>query len=229
MNLATNDALTMPGTQKSSSVNAGHKLKNKAQAKPPGALAEWQQTGGTRPDCGKGKPLHDATIQQHAPTGDIAGVSSSESSPSGLTTVMLRNLPNRYTRAMLLEMLDEEGFGGQYDFVYLPIDFKTHNGLGYAFVDLSLPVHAERLRTHFEGFSRWCMQSDKICTVSWSHPEQQGMSAHINRYRNSPIMHISVSDEWKPVVFQAGQRVPFPPPTKKLRIPHVRQLPRGDV
>jgi hypothetical protein len=34
-----------------------------------------------------------------------------------------------------------------------------------------------------------------------------------------------VADEWKPVVFCDGQRVRFPPPTRKLRIPHVRQLP----
>lgn len=199
--------------------NSGRQLKNKAQPKQPVVAVERPAPGG------KGKAMHDAQVV----TDTMMDRTSSAGSHGGLTTVMLRNLPNRYTRAMLLEMLDEEGFAGKYDFVYLPIDFKTHNGLGYAFVDLSLPEHAERLRTHFTGFSRWCMQSDKICTVSWSHPEQQGLSAHINRYRNSPIMHGTVSDDWKPVVFSGGQRVPFPPPTRKLRIPHVRQLPRGDL
>ncbi|CAE7873848.1 ML5 [Symbiodinium sp. KB8] len=33
------------------------------------------------------------------------------------TTVMLRNLPNNYTRDMLLELLDERGMEGRYDFV----------------------------------------------------------------------------------------------------------------
>jgi hypothetical protein len=146
-------------------------------------------------------------------------------SEQSMTTVMLRNLPNRYTRSMLLTMLDEEGFEGKYDFVYLPIDFKTHSGLGYAFVDLNLPGDAEKLRRHFEGFSRWSLQSDKICTVSWSHPEQQGLNAHIKRYRNSPVMHGSVPDDWKPVLFVAGQQALFPPPTKKLRAPHVRPAP----
>merc|ERR1719188_2087772 len=40
------------------------------------------------------------------------------------TTVMLRNIPNRYTRDMLIERLNE-GYKDQYDFVYLPIDFNS--------------------------------------------------------------------------------------------------------
>lgn len=181
------------------------------------ALAERGSAGGKRSSGGKSK----ASPAVH-------GASSVEvATDPPLTTVMLRNLPNRYTRAMLLDMLDED-FAGRYDFVYLPIDFKTHNGLGYAFVDLNSPEDAKAFRSHFEGFSRWCLQSDKICTVSWSHPAQQGLSAHVERYRNSPVMHSTVCDEWKPAVFSGGVRVPFPSPTRKLRVPHVRLVPQGE-
>jgi len=162
----------------------------------------------------------------------VADAASAEDT-SRLTTVMLRNLPNRYTRDMLLQMLDSEGFAGRYTFVYLPIDFKTHSGLGYAFVDLVAPEDALRLRERFEGFSRWAIQSDKVCSVGWSAPAQQGLHAHVDRYRNSPVMHFSVSDEWKPAVFSNGQRVPFPPSTRRLRAPNLRILPQtknvGDV
>lgn len=137
------------------------------------------------------------------------------------TTVMLRNLPNKYTRSMLLDMLDAEGFTGKFSFVYLPIDFKTHAGLGYAFVDLTSPPEAQKLRQHFEGFSRWVLSSDKVCTVSWSHPEQQGHAAHVERYRNSPVMHDSVPEDWKPVLFVDGRRVPFPVSTRKIRPPRL--------
>jgi len=151
-------------------------------------------------------------------------IASTSPGTEEFTTLMLRNLPNQYTRDMLVDMLISEGFAGRFSFVYLPIDFKTHAGLGYAFVDLVSPQDTENVRQHFEGFSRWAVRSEKIATVSWSHPEQQGLSAHVDRYRNSPVMHDCVPDSWKPALFSAGVRVPFPPPTKKLRNPHIRNL-----
>lgn len=139
---------------------------------------------------------------------------------------MLRNLPNQYTREMLLELLNSQGFAGKFHFVYLPIDFKTHAALGYAFVDLTSPYEAERVRRHFEGFSRWAVTSEKICTVSWSHQDQQGCAVHVERYRNSPVLHQSVPEAWKPALFSNGMRVQFPPPTKKLRVPRIRDIHR---
>jgi len=134
---------------------------------------------------------------------------------------MLRNLPNNYTRSMLLKLLDAEGFIGQYDFVYLPMDFKTHASLGYAFVNLVSPEQAAAFWTTFEGFSKWVVSSQKVCSVSWSCP-YQGLNAHIERYRNSPVMHEDVPDEYKPMVFEEGVRSSFPLPTKKLKAPRMR-------
>ena len=57
------------------------------------------------------------------------------------TTVMLRNMPNNYSRTMLLELLDAEGFAGQYDFLYLPMDFQSRASLGYAFINFVDPVY----------------------------------------------------------------------------------------
>lgn len=136
-------------------------------------------------------------------------------------TLMLRNLPNNYTRVMLLSLLDSEGFSGQYDFVYLPIDFKSHASLGYAFVNLSTTQAAERCWKVFEGFNKWVVPSSKVCSVNWSTPFQ-GLDAHVERYRNSPVMHEHVPDEYKPMLLSEGKRLPFPPPTKKIRAPRIR-------
>ena len=49
---------------------------------------------------------------------------------------MLRNIPNNYTRQMMLDLLDEVGLAERHNFVYMPMDFKSSAGLGYAFVNL---------------------------------------------------------------------------------------------
>jgi hypothetical protein len=137
------------------------------------------------------------------------------------TTLMFRNLPNNYTRAALLDMLDAEGFNRVYSFVYLPTDFKNFPGFGYAFVNFATHESAVRAKRHFQGYCKWSVPSQKVCEVVWSGPVQ-GLSNHTERYRNSPVMHDSVPDEYKPVVFVDGKRVKFPAPTKKIRPPRVR-------
>jgi len=149
---------------------------------------------------------------------------SEDAGTEKFTTVMLRNVPNVYNRGMLVDMLNSEGFAAKFDFLYCPIDFKTHVGLGYAFVNMTSPQEAQRMRQHFEGWSNWAVKSDKVCSVSWSRPQQQGFVTHIERYRNSPIMHESVDDEWKPALFSQGERLHFPGPTKRLRMPRIRVL-----
>jgi len=137
------------------------------------------------------------------------------------TTVMLRNLPNNYTRAMVLAMLDDEGFQGLYDFLYLPIDFNSRACLGYAFVNLTDPTFVPAFWEAFDGYAKWILPSRKVCRVSWSGPHQ-GLDSHVNRYRNSPVMHESVPDEFKPVLFKDGIRVVFPTSSKAPRAPRVR-------
>jgi len=134
---------------------------------------------------------------------------------------MIRNLPNNYTREMLLQLMDSQGFSGQYDFVYLPMDFNSTASLGYAFVNLVVHANAKRFWACFDGWSKWTIPTKKKSHVTWGHPVQ-GLTANLERYRNSPVMHAAVPDEYKPVQFLNGRRVPFPPPTKKIQLPRLR-------
>jgi len=159
--------------------------------------------------------------------GAVAGAKAEASSPppppENGTTVMLRNIPNRYTQGLLLSMLDDRGFAGRYDFVYLPMDFRNGVNLGYAFVNLLTHEDALKLMKTFEGFSGWSFDSAKICEVSWAHPHQ-GLPEHVERYRNSPVMHPTMPEEYKPMMFQNGVRIPFPGPTKAIRAPKLRPV-----
>jgi len=138
------------------------------------------------------------------------------------TTTMMRNIPSEYTRADLLDLLDRKGFNGLYDLVYVPISFQTGLNHGYAFINFTTAEDANRFVDHFSGFSDWLVESDRICEVSWSD-QSQGLDSNVQRYRDSPVMHESVEDRFKPVLFRQGQRIPFPKPTKKIRAPRLRK------
>mmetsp|Transcript_27611 Transcript_27611/g.47949 ORF Transcript_27611/g.47949 Transcript_27611/m.47949 type:complete len:466 (+) Transcript_27611:69-1466(+) len=139
-----------------------------------------------------------------------------------MTTVMLRNIPNNMTRDQLDKLLKSHGFEGLYDFLYLPWDFHRLAGLGYAFVNFETHEYAQWAIEHFQGFAEWGFASDKVCEVCWSSPHQ-GLQAHVERYRNSPVMHADVPEKYKPLLFINGHRTPFPPPTKKIRAPRMKR------
>jgi hypothetical protein len=144
-----------------------------------------------------------------------------EDSQKSMTTVMMRNLPVELTRDMLLQLLNDQGFAGEYDFLYMPIDFVKQVGLGYAFLNLVSNDVAPRFWRSFDRFCSWPVCSSKVCRLGWSTPHQ-GLQKHIERYRNSPLMHKDVPDEIRPVLFENGVRVAFPPPTKAVHAPRLR-------
>eukprot|EP01056_Protomagalhaensia_sp_Gyna25_P001788 Protomagalhaensia_sp_Gyna_25__1787@NODE_1941_length_1398_cov_23_568801_g1600_i0_p1_GENE_NODE_1941_length_1398_cov_23_568801_g1600_i0NODE_1941_length_1398_cov_23_568801_g1600_i0_p1_ORF_typecomplete_len375_score69_17RRM_2/PF04059_12/9_3e37Smg4_UPF3/PF03467_15/0_032RRM_1/PF00076_22/0_07SelK_SelG/PF10961_8/8_2e03SelK_SelG/PF10961_8/9_3SelK_SelG/PF10961_8/1_6e03_NODE_1941_length_1398_cov_23_568801_g1600_i01881312 len=124
------------------------------------------------------------------------------------TTIMLRNIPNKYTQAMLLEAVNQD-FRGLYDFFYLPIDFKNKCNVGYAFINFIHPYYAELFSTKFAGLKLTAFKSKKICEVSWGRV--QGLRANIEHYRNSAIMSIPNS-QYKPLIFKDGVPLQFPGP-----------------
>jgi len=130
------------------------------------------------------------------------------------TTVAIRKIPLHFTRDQLLQHLDAEGFAGRFDFLYLPIDFARCKNFGYAFVNLTSPEHARRVIAALDGVS-WRQPGEGQAVVSWSLA--QGLGPHIERYRNSPVMHESMPDECKPIVLEGGLRVDFPPPTRAVQ------------
>mmetsp|Transcript_60694 Transcript_60694/g.112611 ORF Transcript_60694/g.112611 Transcript_60694/m.112611 type:complete len:407 (+) Transcript_60694:82-1302(+) len=138
------------------------------------------------------------------------------------TTVMLQNIPGSYNRDMVIALLDNVGLKGSYNFLYLPLKFSTGSCLGYIFVNFVSIDAVRHCWKSFQGFTQWLVPSELACEVSLD-TKHRGYDDLIERYRNSPIMHHTVADEAKPVVFYRGVRVPFPAPTKTLRVPRRRR------
>ena len=80
------------------------------------------------------------------------------------TTLMIRNIPNKYTTKMLLSKF-EALTPGVVDFFYLPMDHKNMCNIGYAFVNVSeqsmVPLLYDLLHN-----KRWDhFNSEKVCAI----------------------------------------------------------------
>jgi len=123
---------------------------------------------------------------------------------SEATSICFKNIPNSYTRNMIFELLDMNGFKGTYDFIYVPHDF-THlpalANLGYFFGNFTSHEYARRALEKLVGFKDWLTDSDKVMAGTWASTTQ-GKTACIERFRNSPVMHDNVPLECKPVLIE---------------------------
>jgi hypothetical protein len=141
------------------------------------------------------------------------------------TSLMVRNIPNKYSQQMLLSEFDSNGHGpGIIDFFYLPIDFKNRCNRGYAFINFVnykdiLGFHRRYFGKHWRTFN-----SDKICDITYARI--QGKDAMLKRFENSALME--KDDEYKPLVFASdgpnrGIRLPFPDPMNIQQMNHFQQ------
>jgi hypothetical protein len=101
-----------------------------------------------------------------------------------VTTIMIRNIPNRYSQRKLINELKGLGFDGAFDFVYAPLDSKTLVNVGYAFVNFKSPQWALRCVEVFrEHRFKQQRRDKKFAAVSIAHV--QGLDENMRHYEKS--------------------------------------------
>lgn len=174
---------------------------------------------------------HGGASQAPAQSEESGSSSGTIWSGSG-TTVMLRNIPNKYTRDMLVAQLNEQ-LRGQFDFVYLPIDFKNRCNVGYCFINFRTIEVRERFVEAFNGVEvRKCLpglNSKKIAEVAPARVH--GLDDNVKRLKNSPVMNELVGHpEWMPLIFdEDGAELPFPVPDQPVPAMKPRNRRRQDA
>ncbi|KAJ0266196.1 Protein MEI2-like 4 [Hirschfeldia incana] len=126
------------------------------------------------------------------------------------TTLMIKNIPNKYTSKMLIAAIDEY-CKGTYDFLYLPIDFKNKCNVGYAFINLTEPENIVPFYKAFNGKKWEKFNSEKVAYLAYGRI--QGKSALIAHFQNSSLMN--EDKRCRPILFHtagpnAGDQEPFP-------------------
>ncbi|CAN1847206.1 Protein MEI2-like 5 [Linum perenne] len=119
------------------------------------------------------------------------------------TTLMIKNIPNKYTSKMLLAAIDEK-HRGTYDFIYLPIDFKNKCNVGYAFINMVSPSHIIPFYEAFNGKKWEKFNSEKVASLAYARI--QGKTALVNHFQNSSLMN--EDKRCRPILFRSdGQEL----------------------
>ncbi|KAL7129164.1 hypothetical protein ABFS83_13G045600 [Erythranthe nasuta] len=114
------------------------------------------------------------------------------------TTLMIKNIPNKYTSKMLLAAIDET-HKGAFDFLYLPIDFKNKCNVGYAFINMVSPSHIISFFEAFNGKKWEKFNSEKVAFLAYARI--QGKIALISHFQNSSLMN--EDKRCRPIVIQS--------------------------
>jgi hypothetical protein len=118
---------------------------------------------------------------------DAAAASVRERRAMQNTTIMIRNMPNRYCQRELIVELEDLGFAGKFDFLYVPMDKGTMLNVGYAFVNFVGHHWAQKCMSLLQGghFTRHCKNSRKTIAVTWAH--MQGLEANLAHYEKAAV------------------------------------------
>jgi hypothetical protein len=89
-----------------------------------------------------------------------------------LTTLMIRNIPIKFTQPEMIEMINKK-FSNQYDYFYLPKDVKTHCGVGFAFINIIHPLYILDFFLEFNCM-KWSdkiekCKSNKYCEITYAN------------------------------------------------------------
>ena len=83
------------------------------------------------------------------------------------TTVMIRNIPIKYTIKVMEKEL--EYFVGKFDCLYIPYDYENGGNKGYAFLNLINPYHVLLFYEVFQGKCWSFFDSKKMCELNFAN------------------------------------------------------------
>ncbi|KAI9121261.1 hypothetical protein K1719_008294 [Acacia pycnantha] len=137
-------------------------------------------------DRGRSRRLENNGNQVDSKKQFLLDLDKIKSGEDARTTLMIKNIPNKYTSKMLLAAIDEN-HRGTYDFLYLPIDFKNKCNVGYAFINMLSPSLIIPFCETFNGKKWEKFNSEKVASLAYARI--QGKAALVGHFQNSSLMN----------------------------------------
>ena len=126
------------------------------------------------------------------------------------TTLMIKNIPNKYTISSFLEEINTY-FKHTYDIFYLPIDYVNKCNLGFAFINFVEPFHIILFYELYRGKKWKKFNSDKICELLYA--KFQGKKELVAHFEKGKVLSMD-SEEKRPLI------LPTPNPLPKINLPY---------
>ena len=125
------------------------------------------------------------------------------------TTIMIKNIPNKYTISSFLAEINAN-FKYTYDIFYLPIDYVNKCNLGFAFINFVEPFHIILFYELYRGKKWKKFNSDKICELLYA--KFQGKKELIAHFEKGKVLSMDSEDK-RPLI------LPTPNPLPKINLP----------
>ena len=125
------------------------------------------------------------------------------------TTVMIKNIPNKYTITSFLDEINVV-FKNTYDIFYLPIDYINKCNLGFAFINFVEPFHIILFYELYRGQKWKRFNSDKKCELLYA--KYQGRQELISHFEKGKVLLFDSEDK-RPLI------LPVPNPLPKIKLP----------
>lgn len=135
-----------------------------------------------------------------------------DTSSEAQTSVTIENVPKKYTRDLLSKRLDEAGFSGNYDLIYVVADLKQRNsGSGTALVNFCSEdacihfmstFHKKSITDAFPGF----VGKNGIQVMPAS---TQGLDANVRKLEKSGVLMSMLADRpgWQPARYNSTGQI----------------------
>jgi hypothetical protein len=148
---------------------------------PPPLSTKWEKDASGSSDVST-----DDSWQPHGRDGEIQSDRDSASSDKEVT-LMVRNFPATINRQNLIETLNQTGFSGTYNAVYMPMNLRSggcHSNRGHAFINMKKAVWANELA------KQWHKQPLFGSTINVSPAEVQGLEACMKLWNGNKTRRI---------------------------------------
>jgi RNA recognition motif-containing protein len=119
---------------------------------------------------------------------------------NGCTTVMMKEVPLKYTQRNLLREINASGFTGKFDFLYLPMDPRSHANRGFAFINMVSERVAEEFYKKFHGQHLRHFNAEKPVVV---------LPADLQGFEENALQYASIAARQGPVGRRTGYTKPI--------------------